>query len=186
MKRTICLPRHLGKTERLVERLDLLQTRTDEHGPMIIHAVSREQIASENIESLVSGYGPDADPTALRKSFGRCIFTAIGYENEDEELFLIPEVRRYFHRVNETCPHWLLTSALSFPNVLFIAFCSFRELVVTRTGMCVQVTYETTWMEMFFNACLPTTARLNQRAGFSRKESVARLRAFRALAGLPL
>jgi hypothetical protein len=153
---------------------------------MIIHAVSREQIESGNIESLISGYRADADPTALRQSFGRCIFTSIGYESDDEELFLIPEVRRYFHRVNETCPHWLFSSALSFPNALFIAFCSFNELVVVRRGTCVQVTFETLYMEMFFNGCLPTTERLNQRAGISREESVARLRAFRALAGLPL
>jgi len=182
VKRTIRLPRHLGKVERLVDRLDLLRSCP----PLIIHALSREQIESGNIKSIVDGYGPDADPEALRKSFGRCIFTALGYEAEEEELYLMPEVRRYFHRVNETCPHWLFTSALSFPNVLLMAFCSFRELAVVRTAACVQVTYETTWMEMFFNACLPTTERLNRRAGISRKECVARLLAFRALAGLPV
>jgi hypothetical protein len=153
---------------------------------MIIHAVSRDMIQSGNITSVTEGYGANAAPTDLRKNFGRCIFTAIGYGNEDEELFLIPEVRRYFHCVNEACPHWLFSSALSFPNVLFIAFCSFNELVVARTETCVRVTYETLYMEMFFNGCLPTIARLNQRAGISRRQSIARLRAFRALAGLPV
>ena len=108
----------------------------------------------------------------------------MGYGAEDEEIYLIPEVRRYFQGVTDLWPHWLFSSCFYFPSAVVIALCCIKDLRAYREENRVLVTYDTEAMETFFQSCLQTTAALDAVAGISRQESVRRLGHFRQCVGL--
>ena len=186
MKSTLTLPRHAGKIEFYLKLAQGLQHR-DCSGEMvtgIVHAIAREEIEAGNVRNLIGSFVLQRGPKQLRNTAGRCIFAVMGYGAEEEEIYLIPEVRRYFQGVTDLWPHWLFSSCFYFPSAVVIALCCIKDLRAYREENRVLVTYDTEAMETFFQSCLQTTAALDAVAGISRQESVRRLGHFRQCVGL--
>ena len=183
---TLTLPRHAGKVEAYLANFEGLKFRSfsGEVVQAILHAIGRDEIESCNVRNLTGAFLLQRGPKQLRNSAGRCIFAVMGYGAEEEELYLIPEVREYFKGVTDLWAHWLFSSCVYFPSAIVIALCTIDNLQVFRSGNLVQITYDTEAMETFFQTCLETTAVLDSMAGISRQESVQRLVHFRQSVGL--
>jgi len=152
--------------------------------PAIIHPVCREEFEVGKIPNLVSPFLLDRTDKQFQNRAGRYVFAPMGYAGDEEELYLIPEVRKYFREVTGLWPHWLFSSCLFFPSAAVIALCSIETLRVHRTGDRVQITYDTGEMEAFFEACLELTAVLDACAGIPSQETVPRLQHFRQCVGI--
>ena len=183
---TLTLPRHAGKVESYLAHLEALKFRnfSGEVVQAILHAIGRDEIESCNVRNLTGAFLLQRGPKQLRNTAGRCIFAVMGYGAEEEELYLIEEVREYFQGVTHLWAHWLFSSCFFFPSAVVIALCCIKDLRVYREGDRVLVTYDTEAMERFFQSCLETTAVLDSLAGVSRQESVRRLGHFRQCVGL--
>lgn len=184
--KTLTLPRHAGKIEFYLRMADTLKFR-DSSGETvtgIVHAIARDEIEVGRVHNLIGSFALQRGKKQLRNSAGRCIFAAMGYGAEEEELYLIPEVRAYFQGITELWPHWLFSSCFYYPSAVMIALCCIENLSAYRDADRVLVTYETEEMESFFDRCLETTAVLDSVAGVPRKESVQRLGLFRRSVGL--
>lgn len=183
---TLTLPRHAGKVEPYLARLGALKFRSSsgEVVQAIVNAIGRDEIESCNVRNLTGAFLLQRGPRQLRNTAGRCIFAAMGYGAEEEELYLIPEVRNYFQGVTELWPHWLFSSCFYFPSAVVIALCCIKGLWAYREGDRVLVSYETDAMEAFFQTCLETTAVLDSVAGVPREESIQRLGHFRQCVGI--
>ena len=183
---TLGLPCHVGKVETYLPHLGTLKFRSDSGRIVqaVLHAIARDEIKSGNVRNLLSSFALQRGPKQLRNSANRCIFSVKGYGAEEEEIYLIPEVRRFFKGVTDLWPHWLFSSCVFFPSAIVIALCTIENLQVFRSGNLVQVTYDAGAMEAFFQSCLETTAVLDSFAGISREQTVRRLGHFRQSVGL--
>ncbi len=185
-EKTLALPRHAAKGETYLAHPEKLRFRNSSGQVVcaIIHPVGREEIEFGSIRNLASSFLLDRTREQLRNRAGRCVFAAMGYAGDDEELYMIPEVRRYFQGFTDLWPHWLFSSCFFFPSAVVIALCCIKNLRAYRTGDRVLVTYDTTAMEAFFDGCLELTSVLDAKAGIPRQESVRRLQHFRQCVGI--
>ena len=143
MIKTLILPRHVGKTEYLINRLHEFQIK--EHGVpvhLMVHALGKDEIEAQSVERVSLEF-LGKRPVQLRRSAGKCIFSVLGYQNDEEELYLIPEVRSYFQLASLHEPHWLFSARLSFPAAAMIVLCSLENLTCIRSSSTVCVTYHT-------------------------------------------
>ena len=181
MIKTLILPRHVGKTEHLIHRLNELQTNDPVH--LMVHAVGRDEIESQSVER-VSMASLGRRPVELRRSVGKCIFSVLGYQDADEEIYLIPEVRTYFQLASSLEPHWLFTSRLSLPTATMIVLCSLENLTCIRSSSTVCVTYHTQQVRELLDSWTPLYRKLQYLARTPKLPMRRDLRAFRKRLGL--
>jgi len=184
MTKTLILPRHVGKTEYLLNRLHELQSDAD-GTPLhhMVHALGKDEIESQSIER-VSLDSLGNRPAQLRRSAGKCIFTVLGYEHEEDELYLIPNVRSYFQLASSLDPHWLFTSRLSMPSATMIVLSCLKSFTCIRSESTVCVTYHTQQVRELLDSWTPLYRKLQYLARTPKLPMRRDLRAFRKRLGI--
>lgn len=76
---------------------------------LYIHEISRREIEETSIKPFLDRYGrlPGAKPDELLRHCDSLVVSISGYDEEREELYAIPEVRKYFQTLNQLWPFWL-------------------------------------------------------------------------------
>lgn len=184
MIKTLILPLHVGKAEHLIHRLHELQINED-GVPVhwMVHAVGRDEIESQSIERVSLEF-LGKRPVELRRSAGKCIFTVLGYEHEEDELYLIPEVRSYFQLASLNEPHWLFSTRLSFPAAAMIVLCCLKSFTCMRHESVVCVSYDTTPLRQLLDSWTPLYRKLQYVARTPKLPMRRELRAFRRRLGI--
>lgn len=75
---------------------------------IIIHTFTRTEIETldfERFDSLFSHW-PQLWNRELREKFDSLIFMVDGFNNHPEEIYMIPEVRRYYQELHKRWPWW--------------------------------------------------------------------------------
>lgn len=184
MIKTLILPRHLGKTEYLINRLHEFQIK--EHGVpvhLMVHALGKDEIEAQSVERVSLEF-LGKRPVQLRRSAGKCIFSVLGYEHDEEELFLIPEVRAYFQLASRNEPHWLFSSRLSLPAATMIVLCCLDSFTCIRSASTVCVTYHTQPVREVLDSWTPLYRKLQYLARTPKLPMRRELRAFRRRLGI--
>lgn len=112
--------------------------RSDFHNAIIQYEISRFEVENLLTERLVHDLRSTPDNPMIQAGPGRCVFLVSGYDEEQRELFEIPEFVAFVRKVNESSPCWIYFSHPGFPEVpasrwlSLIAFCSINNVVVVR------------------------------------------------------
>jgi len=116
--------------------------RADFHNAIIQYEISRLEVDNLLIDRLVRDLRPEPDNPMIYVGPGRCIFRVSGYDEDQRELFEIPEFVAFVRKVNESAPCWLYFSHPGFRKIPasrwlnLIAFCSINSAAVVRqTGI---------------------------------------------------
>jgi len=169
MSHSISLAPGMGKTERLFRKSQPQQ-------PGIIHVITREAIENIEVSSLLNSCGPDCSRTHLNKSRGNVIFAVAGYDDTEDELCEIHEVRKFFQVAHSVWPHWLFSCSTATSCLMNIALCVCPRVRIIRRGGHVAVYVADDGLTGFFHSGLPAAAWLHSRAGISRQAGVKQLK----------
>lgn len=71
----------------------------------ILHLVIRQEVETKNLTRLSAGFGPRVPADRLQYLEGRTSFVISGYDQDERELYEIPEVRSYLMMLFGTVRH---------------------------------------------------------------------------------
>jgi hypothetical protein len=74
---------------------------------LIVYQFSRMKIEQRDFTHFLSLYTPDKLPTGprLKVRLGRMLFCIEGYDTDPREIYLIPEVRRFYTAFHQAWPY---------------------------------------------------------------------------------
>jgi len=150
-----------------------------------LYVTKREEIEAGDLKRLLTTFDPRHSQSQLRPLCGRVHYTISGYDQVEEEIFEIPEVRNFYRLAHEAWPHWLYGADVSSDCLRAIAFSSIPNLFVRRSPGEVHVEVAAADLQQFFNASLPAAALLHHRAGIPKKQGVRNLQFVAAYLGIP-
>ncbi len=154
--------------------------------PGIIYVITREEIEALDLKRFLANFGPRVSVKRLRQIAGRISFTVHGYEDREEEIFEIPEVREYFRIAHKRWPCWLFTADVRtacFHSVILSVLPNLNIMRVPATGINqAQTSFKD--LETFFKESLVASALMEAKAGISMDTVEKRIEALMAYVGL--
>jgi hypothetical protein len=138
----------------------------------------RSQIEAGDFSRFVSTWGLHKLPSgrALRGYLDRFSFRVHGYEDDQREVYEIPEVRGFFCSLNAVWPFWFFVCNLNAPDLQTITFCCLRRLRVLlrqKAPFC-HVEYDPGELRRFVLPGFRGMNLLFERAGMTRAENQER------------
>lgn len=92
-------------------------------GPLLI-VISRDEVLSQDLSGpLATLQKLIANRESIRVNMVNVDLSFSGYDNTREELFEIPEVRRYVHALDAQFPFWLYFLSRHFMGLQCLAYC---------------------------------------------------------------
>jgi hypothetical protein len=170
-----CLTAGAGKTNPTVRQLTeypMVYTATDgktKRMGEIIYVTTRQEVERLDLGRFLANFGLNQSKRKLRQVRGRIIYTVHGYEENEEEIYEIPEVRRFYSLIHQVWPCWLYTACLASPSLLVIALSVVGNMSVARSGNECRIRIPGPDLKKFFLESLPPVALLNHKAGISRE-----------------
>jgi hypothetical protein len=151
----------------------------------IMHIVTRGEIEAADLERIRAGYGPRIPIERLRRLEGRTSFVVSGYDQDERELYEIPEVRRYFIGAFRRCPALIPTADLRNECFRIAILCVLGNLIVVRKqGEPPQLHVHEEELHRFFTDHLRPQASLHKRLGWSRTKGATQLQALADYLGI--
>jgi len=96
---------------------------SDEFDPIVI-VISRDEIEAGEIEPSLSALkNCIASVDVIRERFERLDVAFHGYNDDSREVFEIPEVRDFVHRLDGEFPFWLFFLSKSYLGLQAITLC---------------------------------------------------------------
>jgi len=118
----------------------------------IVHVISRHEIETMDFSGLLEFFGPHTGKQSLRRLLGQAPLAISGYELEAEEIYEIPEVRKFLRMIHSIWPAWIYAASPESPSLLAIAFASCPNIKVARTAESLAVEVDPVEMQAFFDA----------------------------------
>ena len=165
------------------DRTPALGTAKD---PGIMYMITREEIEASDYTRFLADFGPAVGKERLCQIAGRVSFTVQGYEDREEEIFEIPEIREYFQLAHKRWPCWLFAADVRTACLHAITLCVLQKIDIIRapgTGIN-QVQSSLEDLKAFFEESLRVTAIMDSRAGISRKLGAKRIEALAEYLGI--
>jgi len=150
-----------------------------------LYVTTKEEIESGDISRLLSTFSLRRQKAELRPLCGSIHFTVGGYDNVEDELFELPQVRSYFAQAHQAWPSWLFGADISSDCLRAVAFASVPNLIVRRANGAVHVQCREADLLEFFSASLPTVALLHLRVGVPKRIGFKYLKGVAAYLGIP-
>jgi len=151
----------------------------------ILHIVTRGEIEAEDLKRIRAGYGPRIPIERLRHLEGRTSLVVSGYDQDERELYEIPEVRHYFIGAFRRCPALIPTADLRNECFRIAILCILGNLIVVRKqGEPPQLHVHQEELHQFFMDCLRPQANLHKRIGWSRTRGARQLQALADYLGI--
>lgn len=149
-----------------------------------LYVTTRGEIESGDISRLLTTFSLKHTRAKLRPLCGRIHFTVGGFDNVEDELFEIPQVRSFFTQAHQAWPSWLFGADISSDCLRAIAFASIPNLIVRRTNGAVHVQCNEADLVEFFSDSLPAAALLHRRVGVPKKMGLQHMRCIAAYLGI--
>ena len=161
----------MGKIETLQNRITDSQLRCHPS----VHMILRREIENFEVSRLLNVAAPNSSKSQLNMSRGKVIFAVAGYDDTEDELCEIHEVRRFFQVAHSMWPHWLYTCSTATSCLMNIALCVCSKVTTIRHENSLAVYVADDGLTGFFHSSLPAAAWLHSRAGISRQAGVKQL-----------
>ena len=147
---------------------------------LIIYQFSRVQVQVGDFTHFLSLYAPDRLPesASLKVMVGRMLFCIEGYDADPREIYVIPEVRRFYSAFHSAWPFWLYFSNLDTDGLNSMVICclkSFTAIKVDGQDRC-RVEYDPLELVYFIAQDFPHMNLMCERAGFSEADIYKRTR----------
>jgi hypothetical protein len=151
----------------------------------IMHIVTRGEIESRDLKRICAGYGPRIRIERLQHLEGRTSFVVSGYDQDERELYEIPEVRRYFIGAFRRCPALIPAADLRNECFRIAILCVLGNLIVVRKqGKPPQLHVHEEELHRFFMDRLRPQATLHKRIGWCRTKGATQLQALADYLGI--
>lgn len=144
---------------------------------LIVYQISRERIEALDCSHVLTTFDPHTlGPDRLRQLFGRVLFCIQGYDTHPDELYSIPDVRRFVREWHERSPLWLFFGSLQDDSlkIFYMSLLdSLESLQVDRMGLC-RVVYDTGELNRLLADDLAHAEALCERLGISGPDRLKR------------
>jgi len=144
-----------------------------------------QDLAGSMRSEIMSQLGPYAPPENLQEMAGATIITLAEFDDHEEEIYEIPEVRDFFQRQNKIWSPWLFAGTIFTADLFAIVLASLPTITCCRRDGHLRVEWQEEEMQAFLHQALPAAAKLHRRAGIGKENGCALLSASAAYLGLP-
>lgn len=147
---------------------------------LIVYQFSRMKVEEGDFTHFLSLYAPNNLPAgpALKAMMGRMLFCIEGYDTDPREIYLIPEVLRFYTAFHQAWPYWLYFANLDTDGLNGMVICclnSFTALKVDGQDRC-GVEYDPLELVRLVAQDLPHMNWMCELAGMSEMEIFGRTR----------
>jgi hypothetical protein len=130
--------------------------------------ITKKEIETQNVDLMLNRLYPLKRPLVARKLFERISLNIDGFDDDNRELWEIPEVRRYIAQLDEKFPYWFYFSKKTrvFEVLVFFALClcNFK-----KKGKRYYLTMDDVF-ESFFTRHLEAMVEMCRKTGFTEKQ----------------
>jgi len=142
------------------------QPSPDTH--MTILAIPRADVEATNLAPFLDTFGVNKLPSgaALASMMGDLVFTIMGYEDTEEGLSTIPEVRNYYKALYARWPFWLYFCSLEVDALTVMTTCILPSITTMRTagGTQYYIRFDPAEMAKFLYRSFPPMNEMCKRA----------------------
>lgn len=158
-------------------------------GDVVFYQFSRDRVECGDFSHFLSTFGVDRlpDGRALAAMMNRLILAVDGYNDDPREVYLIPEVRRFFDSLNQEWPHLLYFANLDTENFQSVVMCLLPSIAtIKRDGSAVAgVEYDRLELVRWLSAGFAPMNAMCERAGLSERAIFERTKALFEYFDLP-
>jgi len=151
----------------------------------IIHIVTREEIEACDIRPFLEAFAPIHGRP--RFPMGEIHLLVSGYDDQPDELYLIPEVREYFQFLHSQWRGWLYYFELETASLrmAFLCQCDHLQTVAVRGAENVQIGYRLAELVAFIDGSIEELGHLSDAASESDEAFERRFDEVMRYFGLP-
>ena len=135
----------------------------------IVYVTTRQEVESLDLSRFMGNFGHHLSERKIGQAHGRIIYTIHGYDETDEEIYEIPEVRLFYAMAHESWPCWLYAACLASASLRVIALSIVANMWSKRSRNECRNWIPEHDLKIFFAESLPAAHLLCYRAGISRK-----------------
>ncbi len=97
---------------------------------IIIHEISAEEITNKDVKPFLDRFGflAKASPDEVLRMCDSLVVSVAGFECDDRELYLVPEVRAYFKELVRWWPYWLFVGKVEADSFAIPLLCLVESL----------------------------------------------------------
>ncbi|CAN5781630.1 hypothetical protein BH09VER1_BH09VER1_17820 [soil metagenome] len=152
----------------------------------IFHVTTKEEIIACDVSRLIANYSSNTDISRLKQVQSRISYTISGYDEDTEELFEIPEVRRFYAKAHGVCPSWLFTADPSTCCLFSVVLSILANFTVVKVAgdELMEVWLPDQAVEDFFIGSLDASIALFKRSHVRREKSELHLRSLARYLGV--
>ncbi len=153
----------------------------------ILEKISRREIETMDCSAVLRRCAAGQPPADLRSMFGCVTFFLDGYDAHPDELWVIPEIRRFVRQWHELSPNWLYFAALDTEDLatLYLALLDSVQCIPQGgAGLC-HTRYDTGELIDVLVTDVVQANALCHRLGFSDDQRSERIRAVMRYFRLP-
>ncbi len=177
------MPPGAGKAEIALTKVnDLLADGARVTGMLVLRG---QDLAGSMRSEISRQLGPQSPPDNLREMAGATIITLAEFDDHEEEIYEIPEVRDFFQKQNKIWAPWLFAGTIFTPDLFAIVLAGLPNVTCSRRDGHLHVEWVEEEMRAFLHRSLPAAAGLFRQAGIPKENACALLGAAAAYLGLP-
>jgi hypothetical protein len=105
-----------------------------------LYEILRSEIIEENTRPFLEFWDVDRIAAAgrLHEIYGKVMFSVSGYDDDERDLFVIPEVRKFIRKLVTEWPYFFYADCLEGGFLADLVKCILPSLTVTRKDACPQ------------------------------------------------
>ena len=103
---------------------------------LVVYEFTRSNVERCDFSTFIKQFGPESLPQGrkLRMMMNSFLFSIGGYDNDQREIYSIPEIREFYRKFHAAWPYWLyfcrLDDSDGLRNMMFCRLDSFASLHV--------------------------------------------------------
>jgi hypothetical protein len=138
---------------------------------IVIYQFSRDRVEARNFSHFVGLYGIDGLPDGrlLAAMMNTLEFIFDGYNDHPDEVYAIPEIRRFCPSFHSAWPYWLYFCNLEGDGLRMMSLCCLKTLTVVKVqgaSKC-RVEYDPIELIEFISTDFPSMNEICERAGLN-------------------
>ena len=137
----------------------------------IVYVATKSEVESLDAARFLATFGAQVGMQELRRLRARVHFTTEGYDDREEELYEIPEVRAFYANLHGLHPCWIYMARAECPCLHAVALSIVPNVTVCRSSQSLRVFARRADFRGFLRQSAETAYRLDRMAEICRKIS---------------
>ena len=145
----------------------------------IVFEFSRNKVEQLDFRRFLELFTPQRlTSQQLRQAMGSLVFCLAGWETDEREVYLIPQIRRFYQELHKQWPWSLFFLNLDHDSLRFMVFCCMDNLTTIKVDGRAEcgVEFDPVAVATFLGEAFPPMNLLCDRAGLSESEIFERTR----------